>query len=129
MIEVPEKHLISISFVPDFAVRGEKKGENSPLCTASFLHRSSVASAFASNVVMVLFECSDGYSVATYVQEHPTQLPGCGNQLCPLDVVVALYKDIVDGCDVDELCSLNGGWLRSAWNTLLWGLPALSMLV
>ena len=79
-------------------------------------------------MALVLFECADGYKVAAYVQEHPTELPGCGGLLCPLDELAQRYRAAVEGCDLDELCA-GAGWLRRAWNTALWALPALAALV
>ncbi|KAF0289494.1 Multiple inositol polyphosphate phosphatase 1 [Amphibalanus amphitrite] len=103
-----------------------------PLTSADFgtshAFRSSLASAFATNVALVLFECSDGYRVATYVQEHPTELPGCGSLLCPLDELAQRYRSAVESCDLEGMCAA-AGWLAKAWNTALWALPALAALV
>jgi len=90
--------------------------------------RSSLASAFASNVALVLFECNNGYRVAAYSQEHPVTLPGCAGHLCPLDDVIRQYSDVIADCDVAEMCAAGGGWLRQAWNTLLWALPGLALV-
>ncbi|XP_037094380.1 multiple inositol polyphosphate phosphatase 1-like isoform X2 [Pollicipes pollicipes] len=106
--------------------------ESRPLRSGDFgtarAFSSSYLSAFASNVALVLFECGDGYHVSAYVQEHPTRLPGCPGQLCPLERLVSQYRDVVDGCDLTTMCA-SGGWLATMWKTLVWGLPALSVLV
>lgn len=106
--------------------------DSQPLTSADFgrqhAFRSSIASAFATNVALVLFECSDGYKVASYVQEHPTVLPGCGGPLCPLAELAERYRPAVEQCDLEAMCA-GAGWMARAWNTALWALPALAALV
>lgn len=77
-----------------------------------------------------IYSCIDGNKyILTLHQETPIRLPGCptNTKLCKLDIIERLYKDSLENCDYDSLCSVksavksdvksadNGGY----WSSLI----------
>ena len=46
------------------------------------------------------------YYVKFHHHELETVIPGCSDQLCPYDELTALWRNIVDNCDFEEICAV-----------------------
>ena len=68
----------------------------------------------SANIAMVLYECNSTekaakheYKVQVLLNEKPIGLPCCrGNITCDLDEFLSYFKETVDSCDFDAMCSL-----------------------
>uniref|UniRef100_U5EQ88 Multiple inositol polyphosphate phosphatase 1 n=1 Tax=Corethrella appendiculata TaxID=1370023 RepID=U5EQ88_9DIPT len=71
--------------------------------------RTSKIDAFATNLIFILFECSNGPQVLLLHQEQPVHIPGCpeGQQLCPYEIFKEIHEDSLNNCKFEEMCSLN----------------------
>lgn len=70
--------------------------------------RVSKIDPFASNIFIVVFDCGDdGHKVLVLHQERPVVIPGCDpeSNLCSLDIFMNLFKNDVENCKFDEMCS------------------------
>jgi len=66
--------------------------------------RTSDISSFSSNVVFVLYNCSDTYRVELKHNEGQILLSGCENQIfCPYDLFLK-HLSFINTCDFNTLC-------------------------
>lgn len=76
------------------------------------LFRSSLIAPFSSNIAFVVYSCdSNGtdsqntFMLQVRVNEEPVTLPGCNSIFCPYSQVRSSYSDLIDNCDLTEVCS------------------------
>jgi len=64
----------------------------------------------SANVAVVLYACNStetAVKLQVLVNEEPAALPCCdGKMTCSLDEFLSYFKETVDSCDFDEMCSL-----------------------
>ena len=68
----------------------------------------------SANIAVVLYACNStemagkrDYKLQVLVNEEPVALPCChGNITCGLDEFLTCFKETVDSCDLDAMCSL-----------------------
>lgn len=94
--------------------------DSEPLRADNYLEQSkrrfkmSNLAPMSANVALILFECNSTgmagkqhYKIQLSVNEKPVGLPCChGNTTCTLDRFLSCYKDTVNSCDFDAMCSL-----------------------
>lgn len=61
------------------------------------------------------------HKVQVLVNEEPVTLPCChGNVICSLDEFLSCFKETVDSCDLEAMCSLSSTDQPKAIATLLY---------
>lgn len=66
--------------------------------------RSSKIANYASNIALLLYNCSDGYRVKLLINEQEMPIPGCSSLFCPYSEFKALYQDFAS-CDWNLMCN------------------------
>ena len=61
----------------------------------------------SANVAVVLYACDSTDKLQVLVNEEPVALPCCdGKMTCTLDKFLSCFKETVDSCDFEAMCSL-----------------------
>ncbi len=72
------------------------------------LFRTSTICPFSANVMLVLYHSDSGspakHLVKLVVNEQPVKFPFCSELLCPLETVVAHYKNVIEECNFNKMC-------------------------
>lgn len=76
------------------------------------LFRSSILAPFSSNIAFVVYSCDSSgtdsqntFMLQVRVNEEPVTLPGCDSIFCPYSQVRSRYRDLIENCDLTEVCS------------------------
>lgn len=77
--------------------------------------KSSKIASYSANVAFILYACrptqgeaKNTFKVKLLVNEETVKFPGCSDPLCPYAQVRGLYSDLVDNCDLEEVCTGTG---------------------
>lgn len=72
------------------------------------LWKTSQIDAFGSNLMFVMFHCgpANDEHILTMHQERIVRLPGCSQDLCPLESFQSIYRDHLENCHFNEICQL-----------------------
>lgn len=73
--------------------------------------KTSIIAPYSTNVGFILYACQteDGadknmFKVQLLVDETPMLLPGCDSLLCPYEQVRNSYSDLINNCNMTEIC-------------------------
>jgi len=87
--------------------------------SASRQWKTSLMGSFASNVALVLYNCSSQLKVQVFVKEDVVRLEQCRSDLCTVDEFISAFGPIADHCAIDDGCNDNAGSVPSLSLTLV----------
>lgn len=75
--------------------------------------RSSQIVPYAANLVIVLYECSDGLRVQLFLNEKPMTFPSMNHSAPLYETVKKHYSKLLHGCDFNKECDVPQPNLRN----------------
>ncbi|KFM71744.1 Multiple inositol polyphosphate phosphatase 1, partial [Stegodyphus mimosarum] len=83
----------------------EKPLTASGYCTQSNRKwQSSKIAPFNTNIVFILYQCTNDLKVVAFHNERMVKLGGCSDTLCPLHDFYEHYEPIAENCDINKIC-------------------------
>lgn len=74
--------------------------------------KSSDIASYSANVEFVLYACRENqdnaknaFKVKMFVNENAMIIPGCNTMLCPYETLREKFKDLINNCDLQRICS------------------------
>ena len=74
--------------------------------------KSSHIAPYSTNLAFVLYACrpatvnaTNTFKLQLLVNEKAKMIPGCNAMLCPYDEVREMHADLINDCDLEEICS------------------------
>lgn len=76
--------------------------------------KTSDISPYSANVAFVLYACDDlshsvtdasrTFMIQLQVNEKPMNIPGCDSLMCPYEQARKVYSNLIDRCDIENVC-------------------------
>ncbi|XP_076835096.1 multiple inositol polyphosphate phosphatase 1a isoform X1 [Brachyhypopomus gauderio] len=87
--------------------------DSAPLTSSNFaaqhnrVFRTGQIVPYAANLLVVLYNCSEGLRLQVRLNEHPLTLPGLGDPSPLFEDVRRQYAQLLQGCDQETVCKLD----------------------
>ena len=70
--------------------------------------RTHVIDSFGNNLLFLLYQCGDKYSLKAFKdeKEFTLDIAGCSTSPCDIDLIKKAWGNYLDNCDFDSMCKV-----------------------